>query len=100
MNIYGDEIELITAKYYGDNTNGGIMYSLSDSSLSLSLDKKAIISAEIHACEKLLNQPTGVLQLGLAEQEIAELKLTLGLLSWICRGDCYSTNQMKLQLGQ
>ena len=81
MNIFGDEIEPIIAKYYGDNTNGGIMYSLSDSSHSQSLDKKAIICAEIQACEKLLNQSGDNLQKELAEDEITELKLTLDLLS-------------------
>ena len=80
MNICDKGSEQDIAKTFGDCTNGGIIYSLSDSSHSIALDKKTIITSEIHACEKLASQTNSELERQLAEKEIADLKLALDLL--------------------
>ena len=58
-----------------------IAYSFIDSYHSLCLDKKDIILAEIDACERLLKYTSDPTNKVTITKEIAELKMTLDLLS-------------------
>ena len=72
----------IEAKTYGCKQKGiKIAYSLVDSSHSLCLDKKDIMLGQIQACERLMKYTTDEIDKNAILREIAELKMTLDLLT-------------------
>lgn len=83
MNITDSETShSIIAKTCGCNLKSRkITYAFVDSYHSLCLDKKEIILAEIDACERLSKYTRDKIDSKAIEAEIAELKLTLDLLS-------------------
>jgi hypothetical protein len=81
MNIFAQESDLVTAKTCGYQAKEAIMYSFSESFHSLCLDKKAIIEAEIQACERLLNYSKNDSESLVIKKEIAELRMALDLLT-------------------
>jgi hypothetical protein len=67
-----------------ENSNSNkkkLTYSFIDAYHSLCLDKKDIISAETEACERLLKYTEDETDRKAIEIEIAELKMTLDLMS-------------------
>jgi hypothetical protein len=81
MNIFAQESNLVTAKTCGGKDKQGIIYAFSESFHSLCLDKKAIIEAEIQACERLLKYATNAYERSVIEKEIVELRMALDLLT-------------------
>lgn len=81
MNIFAQESELVTAKTCGCKDKEGVTYAFSESFHSLCIDKKAIIEAEIQACERLLKYATNESVGTVVEKEIAELRMALDLLT-------------------
>ena len=81
MNIFVQESDLVTAKTCGYQAKEAITYSFSESFHSLCLDKKAIIEAEIQACERLLNYSKNNSESLVIKKEIAELRMALDLLT-------------------
>ena len=57
-----------------------VTYSFINESHSLCIDKRAIISAELEACERLLKYPTDKTEQETIKKEIAELKMALDLM--------------------
>jgi hypothetical protein len=57
-----------------------VTYSFIDESLSVCIDKRDIISAELEACERLLKYPTDKTEQETIKKEIAELKMALDLM--------------------
>lgn len=83
MNIaYAESSSNVEAKTCGCKERGiKVAYSFIDSYHSLCLDKKDIILAEIDACERLLKYTPDHTNKDALTKEIAELKMTLDLLS-------------------
>lgn len=82
MNISeSEEPYEITAKTCLCEKKRKVTYSFAESYHVLSKDKKDIILSEIHACERLKNYAWNELDARTIENEIAELKLILDLLS-------------------
>jgi hypothetical protein len=81
MNIIDQESDLVTAKTCGYEDKEGITYVFSESFHSIGLDKKAIVEAEIDACERLQNYATNESEKAIVEKEIAELRMALDLLT-------------------
>ncbi|MGB6672877.1 MAG: hypothetical protein WBE34_10615 [Candidatus Nitrosopolaris sp.] len=91
MNISESEVPIkILAKTCGstEKNKKKVTYQFIDSYHSLCLDMKDIIYAELDACERLLKNASDGDE-RTVESEIAELKMTLDLLTWnspiICR---------------
>jgi hypothetical protein len=82
MNIaYTESPTYVEAKTCGCREKGiKIAYSFVDTYHSLCLDKKDIITAQIDACERLLNNTTDKISDSAIIKEIAELKMALDLL--------------------
>lgn len=82
MNIANTEVPLnLVAKISGCNKmNRKITYFAIDSYHSLCLDKKDIISAQLHACERLLEYVVDAADKETIEKEIAELKIAFGVM--------------------
>ena len=81
MNIFAQDSELVIAKTCGCKDNQRVTYVFSESFHSLSFDKKAIIEAEIQACEKLLKYARSDSERQVVEKEISELRMALDLLT-------------------
>ena len=84
MNIIESESPLtMVAKTCGcaQRNRRKITYALIDSYHSLCLDKKYIIVSELIACERLLKYHSEEHDRQIIEKEIADLKMTLDLLS-------------------
>ncbi len=82
MNIGEMEVQYtIEAKICGSKEKRKVAYRLVDSYHNLCLDKKDIIISEFFACERLKNYTGNELDKRAIEREIAELKLTLDLLT-------------------
>ncbi len=72
-------IEAKTSSSYGKKS---ISYCVIESSHGLCLNKTEIISAQIHACEKLLKYAKDETDLSTIEKEILELRFALDLISF------------------
>lgn len=81
MNIFAQESDFVTAKACGCGDKQSITYAFSESSHSLCVDKKAIINAEVQACEKLLKYATSDSERSVVDKEIVELRMALDLLT-------------------
>jgi len=81
MNIFSQESDLLTAKTCGCKNKTSIAYAFSESFHSLCMDKKAIVEAEIQACEKLLKYAPNESERSVVEKEITELRMALDLLT-------------------
>lgn len=82
MNIGEMEVQYtIEAKICGSKEKRKVAYRLVDSYHNLCLDKKDIIMSELIACERLSNYTRDESDKRAIEREIAELKLTLDLLT-------------------
>jgi hypothetical protein len=82
VNIFSQESDLVTAKACGCTSDKqSITYAFSESFHSLCLDKKAIIEAEVQACERLLKYATDDSERSVIEKEITELRMALDLLT-------------------
>lgn len=81
MNIFAQESDLVTAKTCGCKDTRRVTYAFSGSFHSLCLDKKAIIEAEIQACERLLKYAPNESERSVVEKEITELRMALDLLT-------------------
>jgi hypothetical protein len=71
----------VTAKTCGGKDTQRVIYVFSQSFHSLSLDKKAILEAEIEACEKLAKYVRDDSEKSVVEREISELRMALDLLT-------------------
>jgi hypothetical protein len=81
MNIFAQESELVTAKTCGCRDKTSITYAFSESFHGLCMDKKAVIEAEIQACERLLKYAPNESERSVVEKEIRELRMALDLLT-------------------
>jgi len=81
MNIFSQESELISAKTCGCKDKRSVAYAFSESFHGLCLDKKAVLEAEIQACEKLLKYVPDESERSVVEKEISELRMALDLLT-------------------
>jgi len=81
MNIFAQESELVTAKTCGCRDNTSVTYAFSESFHGLCIDKKAVIEAEIQACERLLGCATNESEQSVVEKEIRELRMALNMLT-------------------
>ena len=83
MNIVKTEQQLfIEAKTSGNYDKKSVSYHLIESSHSLCLSKIEIISAQIQACERLLQYAIDETDLTTIEKEILELKFALDLVNF------------------
>jgi len=73
---------LIEAKTSGSYGKKSISYCVIESSHGLCLNKTEIISAQIHACERLLKYAKDETDLSTIEKEILELRFALDLISF------------------
>ena len=73
---------LIEAKTSGSYGKKNISYCIIESSHGLCLNKTEIISAQIHACERLLKYAKDETDLSTIEKEILELRFALDLISF------------------
>jgi predicted RNase H-like nuclease len=81
MNVIGMEAPLIIeAKTTGSNSNRNVTYSPIDTYHNVFIDKKDLILAQIHACERLLKYTNDRIDQIILEKEIADLKLMLDLI--------------------
>ena len=81
MNIaIAEQPIIIEAKTSGSYRKKSISYHVIESSHGLCLGKTEIISAQIQACERLMDDTRDEIDNNVIETEIAELKLTLDLL--------------------
>jgi hypothetical protein len=81
MNVVGMEAPLIIeAKTTGSNSNRNVTYSPIDTYHNVFIDKKDLILAQIHACERLLKYTNDRIDQIILEKEIADLKLMLDLI--------------------
>lgn len=81
MNVIGMEAPLIIeAKTTGSNSNRNVTYSPIDTYHNVFIDKKNLILAQIHACERLLKYSNDRIDQIILEKEIADLKLMLDLI--------------------
>jgi hypothetical protein len=81
MNVVGMETPLIIeAKTTGSNSNRNVTYSPIDAYHNLFIDKRDLILAQIHACERLLKYTNDRIDQIILEKEIADLKLMLDLI--------------------
>lgn len=81
MNIV--EIEspfVIEAKTTGINSNRSVTYFPVDSYHNVFIDKRDLILAQIHACERLLKYTTDRIDQIILEKEIGDLILMLDLI--------------------
>jgi hypothetical protein len=84
MNIIESETPLtMFAKICGciQRNKRKVTYAFIDSYHSLCLDKKHILNSELIACERLLKYTLEEYDIPIIEKEIADLKMTLDLLS-------------------
>lgn len=81
MNILSQESELVTAKTCGCKDKKSVTYSFSESFHGLCINKKAVIEAEIQACERLLKYAPNESERSVVETEIKELRMALDLLT-------------------
>lgn len=82
MNIESEEGSLVTARTAGNQSAGQrVIYSFTSPEHALGMDKKAIIMAEIEACERLLKYVSDESERKAVEKEIAELRMALDLLT-------------------
>jgi hypothetical protein len=83
MNIVKTEQPfLIEAKSSGYYQKKSISYNFIESAHSLCLNKIEIISAQIHACERLLKYTKDEIDIKVIEKEIIELKFALDLINF------------------
>jgi hypothetical protein len=81
MNVIGMEAPLIIeAKTTGSNSNRNVTYSPIDTYHNVFIDKRDLILAQIHACERLLKYTNDRIDQIILEKEIADLKLMLDLI--------------------
>jgi hypothetical protein len=73
---------LIEAKSSGHYQKKSISYNFIESAHSLCLNKIEIISAQIHACERLLKYTKDEIDIKVIEKEIIELKFALDLINF------------------
>jgi hypothetical protein len=71
---------IIEAKTTGSNSNRNVTYSPIDAYHNLFIDKRDLILAQIHACERLLKYTNDRIDQIILEKEIADLKLMLDLI--------------------
>ena len=83
MNIADSEVEeIIIARTCGCNgLQRKVMYNFADPYHALSLDKKEIILAQLHACETLLKYAIDERDKIAVEKEITELRMAIDLLT-------------------
>ena len=83
MNIaVAEQPILIEAKTSGSYGKKSISYRVTESPHSLCLNKTEIISAQIHACERLIKYAKDETDLSTIEKEILELRFALDLISF------------------
>jgi hypothetical protein len=83
MNVCDSEVPLtMMAKTCGckEKKNKKVTYRFVDAYHSLCIDKKDIISAELQACERLLNYAVDEYDKKTIETEISQLKMALDLM--------------------
>jgi hypothetical protein len=81
MNIVEMESPLIIeAKTTGSNTNRIVTYFPVDTHHNIFIDKRDLILAQIHACERLLKYTKDRIDQIILEKEIGDLKLMLDLI--------------------
>lgn len=81
MNVVEIESPLIIeAKTTGSNTNRNVTYSPVDTYHNVFIDRRDLILAQIHTCERLLKYTKDRIDQIILEKEISELKLMLDLI--------------------
>lgn len=71
---------VIEAKITGFNRNRSVTYSPVDSYHNVFINKRDLILAQIHACERLLKYTTDRIDQIILEKQIADLTLMLNLI--------------------
>jgi len=83
MNIENDVGAIVIAKTCNSSTTTGrkVSYAFIDQSHALCLDKKDILIAEIHACERLRKYAESESDRQTVQKELSELRMALDLLT-------------------
>ena len=68
---------IVEAKTMGNLRTKNVLYYFSESTHSLCLDKEAIMLAEVHACERLLDLSRDQTDTAVLEKEISKLRLAI-----------------------
>jgi hypothetical protein len=81
MNVVEMELPfIIEAKTTGSNSNRNVTYLPIDTYHNVFIDKRDLIMAQIHACERLLKYTRDRIDQIILEKEIGDLKLMLDLI--------------------
>lgn len=80
MNIANPMSNVVIAKTCGCKKNR-VTYAFSDEFHSLCMDKKDVLEAQIQACERLLKYTRDISERSAVENEIAELRMALDLMT-------------------
>jgi hypothetical protein len=82
MNVVYPQQGLMTAKTCGcQDKDQKVTYAFSYEPHSLCMDKKDVLEAQIHACERLLKYTKDAVERRAVEKEIAELRMALDLMT-------------------
>jgi len=68
---------IVEAKTMGNLRTKNVLYYFSESTHSLYLDKEAIMLAQVHACERLLDLSRDQTDTAVLEKEISKLRLAI-----------------------
>jgi len=71
---------IVEAKTMGNLRTKNVLYYFSESTHSLCLDKEAIMLAQVHACERLLDLSRDQTDTAVLEKEISKLKLAIEMM--------------------
>ena len=71
---------IVEAKTMGNLRTKNVLYYFSESTHSLCLDKEAIMLAQVHACERLLDLSRDQTDTAVLEKEISKLILAIEMM--------------------
>lgn len=71
---------IVEAKTMGNLRTKNVLYYFSESTHSLYLDKEAIMLAQVHACERLLDLSRDQTDTAVLEKEISKLILAIEMM--------------------
>ena len=71
---------IVEAKTMGNLRTKNVLYYFSESTHSLCLDKEAIMLAQVHACERLLDLSRDQTDTAVLEKEISKLRLAIEMM--------------------
>jgi hypothetical protein len=71
---------IVEAKTMGNLRTKNVLYYFSESTHSLCLDKEAIMLAQVHACERLLDLSRDQTDTAVLEKEISKLRIAIEMM--------------------